>query len=150
MPWWLSPSAKRVLRRRDTDVPCFHIPDKGSDLETVVVEGALLLLDLRSAATHCFLCAWFNEYVRFGERDQLSFAYVAYTQRPRLRLNLLPRRIHWSVTVEDDTMRCYNATEADAAQLAVRFQHNRPDQKTGRPVVRAAALPRGRGRPKLA
>lgn len=114
----------------------------GWHLETAVIEGALVLLDLRSAATQCFLCAWFNEYVRFGERDQLSFAYVAYTQRPRLRLNLLPRRIHWSVTVEDDTMRCYNATEADAAQLAVRFQHNRPDQKTGRPVVRAAALGR--------
>ena len=41
----------------------------------------------------------------------------------RVRLNLLPRRLHWSVTVEDDTTSCYNATEETAAQLATRFQH---------------------------
>ena len=90
---------------------------------TAVIEGALLLLDLRSRATQCFLCNWFNEYVRFGERDQLSFAYVSFAQRPRPRLNLLPRRYHWSVTVEEDTADCYNATPQDAQQLAMRFQH---------------------------
>jgi hypothetical protein len=88
------------------------------------MEGALLLMDLRSTALRCLLCNWFNEYVRFGERDQLSFSYVLHVQRPRVPINLLPRRYHWSATVEDDTTNCYNATEADARQLALRFQHS--------------------------
>lgn len=91
--------------------------------QTVVIEGALLLLDLRSTATQCLLCSWFNEYVRFGERDQLSFAYVLHTQRHRPRAHLLPRRFHWSATVSADTITCYNATDEDAMALAVRFQH---------------------------
>jgi hypothetical protein len=91
--------------------------------QTSVIEGALLFLDLRSTATQCFLCNWFNEYVRFGERDQLAFSYVMHVQRPRPNLLLLPRRLHWSVTVEDDTALCYNATEDDARTLALRFQH---------------------------
>ena len=111
----------------------------GWEANTAVIEGALLLLDLRSAATHCLLCAWFNEYVRFGERDQLSFSYVLHVQRPAARVHLLPRRLHWSVTVEDDTTACYNATEDDASALAVRFQHGH-----------AGARPRPRPKPRLA
>ena len=83
------------------------------------------LLDLRSKATQCLLCNWFNEYMRFGERDQLSFAYVLHAQRPRPRVNLLPRRLHWSATVSEDTTVCFNATEEDSAQLALRYQHGR-------------------------
>ena len=49
---------------------------------TVVIEGALLLYDLRSLATQCLLCNWFNEYARHGERDQLAFSYILYTQGP--------------------------------------------------------------------
>mmetsp|Transcript_31735 Transcript_31735/g.77152 ORF Transcript_31735/g.77152 Transcript_31735/m.77152 type:complete len:93 (-) Transcript_31735:99-377(-) len=88
------------------------------------MEGALLLMDLRSPALRCLLCNWFNEYVRFSERDQLSFAYVLYAMRPRVPVYLLPRRFHWSATVEDDTAKCYNATVADTQHLALRFQHS--------------------------
>ena len=108
---------------------------------TVVIEGALLLLDLRAAPTQCLLCNWFNEYAAASERDQLSFAYVLHTQRARPRVHLLPRRLHWSVALEDDTATCYNATGADAAQLAVRYQHGL--QAAG--ASRAALLSR-RGR----
>ena len=110
--------------------------------QTAVIEGALLLVDLRSRATQCLLCNWFNEYARFGERDQLSFAYVLHVQRPRPRVNLLPRRLHWSVTVEDDTTACYNASEEDAAQLAVRFQHGFQRQAARRPASRARVVVR--------
>ena len=95
----------------------------GWQQNTSVIEGALLLINLRSAASQCLLCAWFNEYVRFGERDQLSFSYVLHTQQPKARIRFLPRRFHWSVTVEDDTQTCYQATDQDAATFAVRFQH---------------------------
>ena len=40
------------------------------------VEGAMMIVDLRSALARCVLCAWFNEWHRFGERDQLAFSYV--------------------------------------------------------------------------
>lgn len=50
-------------------------------------------------------------------------ADVMYAQRHQPRVYLLPRRLHWSVAVEDDTAACYNATDADATQLALRFQH---------------------------
>ena len=33
---------------------------------------------LRSNLTRCVLCAWFNEWHRFGERDQLSLSYVLH------------------------------------------------------------------------
>ena len=42
-------------------------------------EGALILTDLQSPLAQCVLCAWFNEWHRFGERDQLSFSYVLLT-----------------------------------------------------------------------
>ena len=112
---------------------------------TVVIEGALLLMDLRATATLCLLCSWFNEYALFSERDQLSFAYVLHAQRAQPRVSLLPRRLHWSVTVEDDTAACYNATDADAAQLAVRFQHGM--MRAGQPALMRAARRGRRGQP---
>ena len=137
--------------------------------ETVVIEGALLLTDLRSRLTQCLLCNWcvrarecpycvnpgasaeivhrtlfdllrtrrFNEYVRFGERDQLSLSYVLYAQQPRVPIYLLPRRLHWSATVSVDTTGCYNATADTARQLAMRFQHG-TTSRSGRAT--AAAL----------
>ena len=114
---------------------------------TVVIEGALLLYDLRSLATQCLLCNWFNEYARHGERDQLAFSYILHTQGPHApRVNLLPRKLHWSVMVSADTAACYNATEDDAAQLAVRFQHGRGGAG-GAAAAAAAARARGRCAP---
>jgi len=92
-------------------------------LQTSVIEGALMIYDLRSVATRCFLCNWHQEYSRFSERDQLSFSYVLHTQRPRPHVYFIPRRLHWSVVVQGDTLACYNATLADALSLARRFQH---------------------------
>ena len=94
------------------------------------LQGAFYVADLRSAATHCLLCAWFNEYVRFSERDQLSFAYVAMSLAAATRVHLIPRRLHWSVTVSKDTTACYGATEAGAATIASHHAHTRSD--TGR------------------
>ena len=94
------------------------------------LQGAFYVADLRSAATHCLLCAWFNEYARFSERDQLSFAYVAMSLAAATRVHLIPRRLHWSVTKSTDTTACYGATEADAATIASHHAHTRSD--TGR------------------
>eukprot|EP00908_Phaeocystis_cordata_P004195 Transcript_14580.p2 GENE.Transcript_14580~~Transcript_14580.p2 ORF type:complete len:212 (-),score=91.87 Transcript_14580:53-688(-) len=88
-----------------------------------VIEGAFYVADLRAAATHCLLCAWFNEYARFSERDQLSFAYVAAALAPAVRVHLIPRRLHWSVTVSKDTTACYNATSAGAGTIATHHTH---------------------------
>ena len=98
---------------------------QGWSTRTVVIEGALLVLDLRSAALLCLLCNWHQEYARFGERDQLSFSYVLHVQRLPPRVHLISRRLHWSVAVQSDTLRCYNATTDSAQQLAQRFQHGR-------------------------
>ena len=46
--------------------------------QTACAEGAMILADLRSPLARCVLCAWFNEWHRFGERDQLSFSYVLH------------------------------------------------------------------------
>ena len=92
---------------------------------TDVIEGALLILDLRSRTTQCLLCNWFNEYSATSERDQLSFAYVLHVQQPRPRVNLIARRWHWSAALERDTASCYNATTETVSEIAVRFQHGR-------------------------
>ena len=74
------------------------------------------------------------------QRDQLSFAYVVRIQRPAARVYVIPRRFHWSVAVESDTMTCYNATLHDAQQLARRFQHGRsPPRAMPRRQVHMAA-----------
>ena len=39
----------------------------------------MILTDLRSPLAKCVLCAWFNEWHRFGERDQLSLSYVLHS-----------------------------------------------------------------------
>jgi hypothetical protein len=36
----------------------------------------MVVVDLRSPVSRCVMCAWFNEWHRFGERDQLSLSYV--------------------------------------------------------------------------
>lgn len=43
---------------------------------TACAEGAMVLMDLRSGLARCVMCAWFNEWHRFGERDQLALSYV--------------------------------------------------------------------------
>lgn len=88
-----------------------------------VIEGAFFVADLRAAATQCLLCSWFNEYVRYSERDQLSFAYVYASFGGAARVNLIPRKLHWSVTKSKDTLTCYNATERDAQTIAMHFPH---------------------------
>jgi len=46
--------------------------------QTACAEGAMIVSHLRSNLTRCVLCAWFNEWHRFGERDQLSLSYVLH------------------------------------------------------------------------
>ena len=46
--------------------------------ETVAIEGSLLLQDLRAPLHHSLFCGWFNEYTRFGERDQMAISYVMH------------------------------------------------------------------------
>lgn len=45
---------------------------------TSCAEGAMILADLQSDTARCVLCAWFNEWHRFGERDQLALSYVLH------------------------------------------------------------------------
>ena len=47
-----------------------------------------------------------------------------------VRIHLIPRRLHWSVTKSMDTTACYGATEAGAATIASHHAHTRSD--TGR------------------
>ena len=46
--------------------------------QTVAIEGSLLLQDLRSPVHNTLFCAWFGEYLRHGERDQMAIAYVLH------------------------------------------------------------------------
>ena len=46
--------------------------------QTVAIEGSLLLQDLRAPLHNALFCAWFNEYSRFGERDQMAISYVMH------------------------------------------------------------------------
>ena len=91
------------------------------------------------------MCNWFNEYARFGERDQLSFAYVLYVQRANVHTRWIPRRYHWSATIEEDTARCYNASATDVSQLALRFQHGTPVRLAVRSGSRIRRPTRGTG-----
>ena len=52
--------------------------DGGWMRETACAEGAMILANLKSGFARCVLCAWFNEWHRFGERDQLSLSYVLH------------------------------------------------------------------------
>ena len=70
--------------------------------ETVAIEGCLLLFDLRSPLANALQCNWFNEYVRYGERDQISLAYVllrmglaAGGANASAALRLIPRTMHY-------------------------------------------------------
>ena len=46
--------------------------------QTVAIEGSLLLQDLRSPLHNALFCGWFNEYLRYGERDQMAISYVMH------------------------------------------------------------------------
>ena len=46
---------------------------------TACAEGAMVLMRLQSGLARCAMCAWFGEWHRFGERDQLSLSYVLYS-----------------------------------------------------------------------
>ena len=46
--------------------------------QTACAEGAMVITDLRSQLARCAMCAWFNEWHRFGERDQLALSYVLH------------------------------------------------------------------------
>ena len=52
--------------------------DPGWTAHTVAIEGSLLLQDLRAPLHNALFCAWFNEYLRFGERDQMAISYVMH------------------------------------------------------------------------
>ena len=55
----------------------------------------MILTDLRSPLAKCVLCAWFNEWHRFGERDQLSLSYVLHAMD--LTPKAEPKHGHWWV-----------------------------------------------------
>ena len=38
----------------------------------------MVLMDLQSDLARCVMCGWFNEWHRFGERDQLALSYVLF------------------------------------------------------------------------
>ena len=74
----------------------------GWQARTAAIEGCLLLQDLRAPLANLIFCSWWNEYVRYGERDQLALAYVLLrlgltredgTTAPAIRL--LPRSMHY-------------------------------------------------------
>ena len=44
----------------------------------LLTSRAAPLQDLRSPLHNALFCNWFNEYVRFGERDQIAMSYVLH------------------------------------------------------------------------
>lgn len=72
---------------------------------TLCIEGSFYIADMQSSTTQLLGCNWFNEYMRFGERDQLPFGYVAHRMglvgdggKPINRsagLAVIPRHRHW-------------------------------------------------------
>ena len=46
------------------------------EVSTSALEGCLLLQDLQAPLAQLIFCNWWNEYVRYGERDQLALSYV--------------------------------------------------------------------------
>ena len=70
--------------------------------ETVAIEGSLLLQSIREPLHHALFCGWLNEYVRFGERDQMAISYVMHamglTRRglnASVALRLIDRKYHY-------------------------------------------------------
>ena len=69
---------------------------------TTCAEGAMLLVSLHSPAAQCLLCAWFSEWDRFAERDQLALSYVLHAMRVHRTgrdgdgVHLWPRSEHWN------------------------------------------------------
>lgn len=70
--------------------------------QTVAIEGSLLLQDLRAPLHNALFCNWFNEYGRYGERDQLSISYVLHRMgltrdgaNSSAALRLLERSYHY-------------------------------------------------------
>ena len=41
-----------------------------------MIDGALLIHDLRNKSERAFRCAWSKEYYAMADRDQLSFPYA--------------------------------------------------------------------------
>lgn len=48
---------------------------------TALAEASVIVRN-HAPLTNLFMCAWFNEVVRFTSRDQLSFPYVLRRLRP--------------------------------------------------------------------
>ena len=72
------------------------------EASTSALEGCLLLQDLQAPLAQLIFCNWWNEYVRYGERDQLALSYVLLRMgltheggatAPAVRL--LPRSMHY-------------------------------------------------------
>ena len=74
----------------------------GWEASPVAIEGCVLLLDLRAPLAQLLFCNWWNEYVRYGERDQLALAYVLLRMgltreggKSAPAVRLLPRSMHY-------------------------------------------------------
>ena len=75
---------------------------KVSDAEKFALEGSLLLQDLSSPLHNALFCGWFNEYARFGERDQMAVAYVMHrmglthaSRNASRAVRLIERKYHY-------------------------------------------------------
>jgi hypothetical protein len=44
----------------------------------LAIDGALIMSDLRSEGGRQFMCKWFNQVLKFGDRDQLAFQGALY------------------------------------------------------------------------
>lgn len=44
----------------------------------LAVDGALIMMDLRSPAATQFMCMWFNQLLKFSDRDQVAFQGALY------------------------------------------------------------------------
>lgn len=72
---------KQVLRLKYSWSENFYV-------SAALAEASIIIRE-HNAATNLFMCAWFNEVVRFTARDQLSFPYVLI-RLPVLHLHMFP------------------------------------------------------------
>ncbi|XP_028754916.1 uncharacterized protein LOC114714350 [Neltuma alba] len=81
------------------------------------VPDSALILRKHGMASNLFSCLMFNELEAFNPRDQLAFAFVRDTMRPKMRVNMFEVEVFEQVTIEFR----HNLKHLEAAKTATKM-----------------------------